>query len=240
MNHVRLISLFLGCLICLPGCGRIVDWGKQAFSQGKDVEQFTDITSQYLRTTQVYTQMETAAIFDALWLSEEVRTAYADTNALRYGKNAEQRNAFLRRQLAANEHYIEFYVLSLYALPLGDPESKWAVSLKIGESVYMPDEIKTVDLEPEYKHFFGKNFTRFKVAYVVKFAAKDNNEQRLITPQTSMISLVFRSLKKESVLKWHIDAQARVLRKMKVKRPTTARNSHLFDVYDEVEVEEVA
>lgn len=237
MKYILSYIGLLCCLLATSGCGRVMDWGKRTMSQGKNVEQFTDITNQYLRSTHVYTQLETAAIFDALWLSDEVRTAYADTNASRFGKSAEQRDACLRRQLAENAHFIEFYVLSLYSMPLGDPDSKWAVSLKVGESIYMPLEVKAVDLDPEYKHFFGKSLTRFKVPYLIKFATKDQNDASVLTPDAHVVQLVFRSLKKEAVLEWRIDEHGRVLRKMKVKRPTTQPSSHLFDVYDEVEVE---
>jgi hypothetical protein len=87
---------------------------------------------------------------------------------------------------------------------LGDPESEWALFLKVDDQLIVPIEIKGIDLSPEYKQFFGKKNSRFKTAYQIKFNAIDDNEQPFVTPQTNAIALVFRSLTKEAQLQWDI------------------------------------
>lgn len=236
MKYTLLYLHFFIVLLSLSGCGRIIDWGKRTIDQGSSVQQFTDITKQYLRSHHIYTQLETAAIFDVLWLSDEVRTAYVDTYAQRFGMNAAQREKLLSAQLAQNQRTISFYVLSLYDVYLAAPTAQWAISLKIGDAQYMPLRVQPVELDPEYKLFFGKLLTRFKVAYMVECAAYDAAGNPLITPDVSTIELVFRSLTKESVMQWHIDARARVKRKVTIKRDNPS-SGHLFDVYEELEVE---
>ena len=156
MNYFCMIMLFF--LVTLSGCGRVVQWGKDNFYQGEDVKKYSKIPRDYLRSVVAYDQFMTQAVFDAIWLSDAVRTAYVDAFALRTGKSDEQKNMLLRRELEENNHYIGFYVLSLYNIPLGDPLGDWSVYLKIDDAIYQPVEIKYVDLNSEYKTFFGRLF----------------------------------------------------------------------------------
>ena len=203
------IGLMIIC--CLPGCGKLVDWGKDTFHQGKQLESDREVAQQYIQTVIVYDQFTTRAKFDAMWLSDDVRTSYADLHALKYGRSQEQKKKFLRRQLEENKHFISFYVLSLYEVPLGDENSLWSVFLRIGEKHYTPIEIKTVDLSTEYVHLFGKHFNRFKVAYSLKFDAKDIEDMPLIMQDTQQIALYFRSVEKEVSLAWNLQAREKVL-----------------------------
>ena len=120
------------------------------------------------------------------------------------GKTAEQKKTLLRRQLEENNHFISFYVLSLYEVPLGDPMSKWTLFLQINDKNYAPIEIKTIELLPEYICFFGNKFNRFKVAYSVKFDAKDIEDMPLLTEETINMKLYFRSTIHEVVLIWDV------------------------------------
>lgn len=219
----------------LPSCGRVMDWGINTFEQGNKVEQFDKIPQRYVRYEHVYDQLTTEAIFDALWLSDEVRTAYTNVHAQRFGKNEEQHNAFLRRQLAENDHYITFYVLSLYTIPLNPSDSQWGIFLQLDNNQYEPLEVKEIDLNPEYKQFFGKRFTRFKQEYQIKFAAKDLNDTLLITPN-SEVKLIFRSLKKEVTLVWNIDEKGCVKEKVLKKVEMHGQPDHKFDMYEYKEV----
>ena len=155
----------------------------------------------------VYDQLTTVAMFNVLWLSDTVRTTYVDLNALKYGKTPEQKRATLRRQLAENTHFITFYVAVPYELVLGDKNSRWSISLDIDGKSYLPIETKIIDLNPEYKSIFGKKFTRFKNAYMVRFDAKDVQERPLITSDTEQLKLYFRSTKKEVILSWNVHAK---------------------------------
>lgn len=205
MKHsISFKNLIFTILVGLSGCGRVVDWGKDSFKQGKDIEKST-VPQEYLRSIRMYDQLTTAAAFDALWLSNEVREAYTDLNALRHGKTEEQRKSFLRRQLKENDRFISFYILSLDSIPLGDPSSQWSLFLEVNGNKYTPIEVKTIDLEPEYQSFFDKKYSRFKTAYRVKFDSKDVEDQFIIDRMTKKIELFFRSVDKETSLMWDIE-----------------------------------
>lgn len=193
------ITLFL-----LPGCGRVVDWGKKTFIQAPSMNASIAQAQKYIRSVTVYDQLTTSARFEALWLSDEVRTNYAYLFALKFGKTEEQKKTFLRRQLEENNHFISFYVLSLHDYPLGDVHSEWTLFLDINGKHYAPIEIKAVELSPEYMYIFGKKYNRFKVPYSVKFDAKDINDQFLITPETAKITLYCRSLGSEVTFVWNV------------------------------------
>lgn len=193
--------MLMCCLLVLSGCGRIVDWASGKFDQGKSLRDYTKVPISYIRSQKIYDEFSTIASFDALWLSDPVRIAYANLYALKHGRTETLRKAFLRRQLEENRHYISFYVLTNYGLSFGEQMSDWSVFLDVGTHV-MPMEIKIVDLSPEYKAFFGKKFNIFKTAYLIKFNAKNNEGMELIHEKTTVLNLVFRSVEKEIVLTW--------------------------------------
>ncbi len=202
MNKQNVPYKILIFLFMLPGCGRVVDWAKGNFNQGTTFEKNTDISKSFIRSISVYDQFTTCGIFDALYLSDEVRTLYTQLNVRRHGKNKEQYKMFLRRQLEENNHFISFFILSSYEIPLGKTDSKWSVFLQIGMHKFTPIELKAIELSPEYKSIFGNYFNRFKTAYIVKFDAKTVEDQPLINSDTKELSLYFRSTSKQAELKW--------------------------------------
>jgi hypothetical protein len=139
-----------------------------------------------------------------MWLSDSIRTAYAQLHTKRMGKDDSQYKAVLRRQLEENNHYIEFYVLSTHEVKLGTPESYWSLFLQIDGKDYIPFEIKEVELPTEYQQFFGKRWNRFKVPYMVKFRIENENEQPIITDLTESLSLFVRSAEKEHAFTWNL------------------------------------
>lgn len=191
-------------LVGLAGCGKVIDWGAQTFDQGKDVYKLFEKGGAWIRSTTIYDQFTTAGMFDALWLSNKVRTIYVTSYSVRRAKSEDFKRAFLRRQLEENNHFITFYVLSPFELPLGEPQSDWQLFLKVDNVIYNPLEIKAIDLDLEYKYMFGKRFTRFKESYIVKFDAKDLQDQFIISPETHVIELYFRSSSKEASLAWRL------------------------------------
>lgn len=191
-------------ILLLPSCGRLVDWGTRTFEQTPTVNATVADAQKYIRSVTSYDQLTTTARFDVLWLSDAVRTNYADLYALKFAKTDEQKKIFLRRQLEENNHFISFYVLSLYDQPLGDTNSDWTLFLNIDDKNYSPIEIKSVEIAPEYIHIFGKKYNRFKVPYSVKFDAKDINDNFLITPETKNITLHCRSLQADVTFKWDL------------------------------------
>jgi hypothetical protein len=192
----------IAMLAMLPGCGRLVDWGKSNFYQGEQVDNYRCDIKPYIRSVTIYDQFTTRATFDALWLSDEVRLAFVDLHVSRQGKDEERKNAVLRRQLEENNHYLSFYVLSLHDIKLGDPESAWSLFLRVNEQFYQPMEIKEIELPYEYQIFFGKAWNRFKVPYLVRFSATDADDMPLITQQTEAIELHMRSANKENAFVW--------------------------------------
>ena len=191
-----------GLLGILPGCWRAVDWAKSNFYQGKCLEYTIQPVDAFIKSVRVYDLLSIRATFDAVWLSDEIRTAYVDLSTLRYGKSDEQRDALLRSQLEDNNRFISFFVLSSYEVPLVGEQVEWGLFLHINGHNITPIELKEVDLVPEYRAFFGKKFNQFKVAYLVKFNACDNVGRSLIASGVNNVALYFRSMNKEVVLEW--------------------------------------
>jgi len=202
---------FISLLVLLPACCRYVDWGKRNVYQGIEVCDESANVRRYLRSVSIYSQFSTCAMFDVLWLSDAVRTTYACVNSARLGKDEEHARAFLWRQLEENKHYITFYVLSLYDVPLDGANATWAVVLKINNNEYIPADIKAIELAPEYRSFLACELSRFKTAYEVTFDARAVEGQPLIDQSTRQIILELRSVKKRARLIWYISSDGRVV-----------------------------
>lgn len=202
MKHKLAICIIaLGLLGFFAGCGRIVNWGKVIFIR-KKVKKYESIPKTFVRSVTVYDQLDTQAMFDVLLLSNEVRTSYADAYALKRGKTLQQKQLFLRRQLEENNHFISFYILAPHKILLSQTDTPWQILLEIDGEMYHPIEIKEVDLPYEYQSFFGKKFNRFKTVYLVKFDAKDIDDEKIIDKQTQLVELHFRSIDKHVTLAW--------------------------------------
>ncbi len=202
----RDISFFFLSVLFLtffPGC-RIIDWGKQNVDQGTNVETNITVAKENIRSSRIYDQFTLVGAFDSLWLADDIRELIADIYALKRGKSDEEKQIFLRRQLEENNHFISFYVLSPADILIGDKDSEWTILLKIGSHFFIPTEFKKVELSPEYKFIFGKKHTRFKTAYILRFNAKDIEDQPLINTKTDEIKLVFKTTKKEAFQAWHV------------------------------------
>ena len=191
-------------IVLLPGCGRIIDWGKDNFYQGCEVNKNVSAARSYIKSKRVYDQFSLVGAFDVLWLSDAVRKTYVDLYARKYGKNEEQKQVFLRRQLEENNHFITFYVLNPKNIILGEKDSYWSILLKVGDKVFTPIEQKVIDVSSEYIDIFGKKYNQFKDVYLVYFNAKDIENNFLIDKDTRCISLLFRSHDKDITLCWGV------------------------------------
>jgi len=198
-------------LLFVPGCGRLIDWGKTQVEQGQDIKENLKPAKNYIRSTRTYDQFTLVGAFDSLWLSDEVRLIYSNLYQMKHGRTDEERNIFLRRQLEENNHFITFYLLSACDITIGQKDSDWTVMLRIGNYNFVPTEFKTVDLSPEYKAIFGKHFNRFKTAYILQFNAKDIEDTPLISPETKEIELLFRSVEKQVMHNWRLDGPNKLL-----------------------------
>ncbi len=199
------VSLLL--LLLLANCGRLIDWGKSNFYQGEEVSLSDENVVPFIKSVTMYDQFQTIAQFDIMYLSDTVRTAYAQLHTKRMGKDEDKYLAFLRRQLEENNHYISFYVLTTHDVKLGTPESHWSLFLRIAGRDYLPFELKEVELPYEYQQLFKDHWNRFKVPYLMKFRLMDENEIPIITDLTPEISVFARSTKKESIFTWHLTEQ---------------------------------
>lgn len=189
-------------MLGLAGCGRIIDWGTNIFEQAESLDDVASTAQPYLKSVTVYDQFTTVAMFDALWLSDDVRMIYAKLYADRRGKDEEYKKTFLRRQLEENKHFIVFYVLCPFEALLADSQSPWSIFLKVDDRTYYPTELKVVELDPEYKAIFGKKLSRFKESYVLKFDARDVEDKKIIDNQTRQLKLYFKSVDKQTYLMW--------------------------------------
>jgi hypothetical protein len=197
-------------LVLFGGCTRVVHWGKSHFEQGEQLNYDKTIAQRNMRSITVYDQLSTSAMFDVLWLSDEVRTLYTDLYSRKNGRGEQQTKLFLRRQLEENNHYIVFYVISLYEVPLTE-NSNWSMFLRVGSDDFFPIEIKSVDLSPEYMEIMSKRLNRFKTTYCVKFEAEDMDGNLILTPDIRQMALYFRSVDKQAVLVWMLDENGNAL-----------------------------
>ncbi len=213
-----LVSFFL--LSWLPSCGRLIDWGKETFYQGEDITSYANRVTPFIRSITIYDQLETKAMFNVLWLNDEVRSAYADLHILRQAKSEEKLQAFLRRQLEENNHYFSFYVLSTHDVKLGVSESHWAFFLRLDGREYHPFEIKEIELPYEYQIFFGNKWNRFKVPYLIRFRAEDVEGNQILTDDTNRVNLIARSAQKEHDFIWQLieEPEQKVVVKKKRKK----------------------
>jgi hypothetical protein len=197
-------SFFVLAVLMFSGCGRIEDWADTTFSKGRMYQEERGLINDYLRSVKIYDQFTTIALFDVLWLSDDIRTLYANTYTKMHGRSEEVRQTFLRRQLKANSHFITFYVLSTHEIQLNLKPAQWIGYLKIGDMTYLPLETKSVELTPEYIHFFGKKLSKHKQPYEVRFERKDQ-EGKDILENATMIELYLSGPKHYGVATFNIN-----------------------------------
>lgn len=220
MKIFQTAAMFM-LIILLSNCGRLIDWTKRNFYQGDDVTLYTTNVKPYIRSVTIYDQLQTKAHFSIMWLSDPVRTAYAHLHTKRMALDEGRYKTFVRRQLEENHHYISFYILSTHEVKLGVPESHWSLFLRIGNRDFQPATVKEVDLPPEYQEFFGNDWNRFKVPYIVKFSLYDENEEPIISDETKSMSFFVRSAQKEHAFTFDLHADAHTERKKDIQKNRT-------------------
>ncbi len=208
MNYILTYMLVLASLFQLSGCSRILRWGKYTFCQAHTISVDISPAYAYVRTLRLYDQFNTVAIADVIWLSDTVRTVYADLYSCQRCKSPEHRQAFLRRQLQENNHFITFYVLmpkdSVPSFSFGTTFGIWSVTLVINGTCFSPREVKAVDLAPEYQRIFGNRYNRYKSAYLIQFDACNLEGHTLISPVSTTIHLVFKSIYYSMCATWQL------------------------------------
>jgi len=211
MKLHNMLAIGLGILFLLPGCGgNIVDWADETFYQGKMHNDYEKAVKPFLKGIRLYDQFDTLAIFDAIWLSDTVRTAYAQVYAKMIGMDEDGYIDFLRRELSANAYFVSFYVLSQKSIPLTDIPPLWVVHLEIDGKKYLPAEIKAVELAAEYIGFFGKRVNNHKEPYEIRFDRKDAEGFDILEGKRE-IKLFFSSPRHYGVMSWQIDEDGKVI-----------------------------
>jgi len=208
-------------LVALPACIKYHDLVKSEFPQGESQPDQQAVAVAHRRSKVVYDEFSTKAIFDGLWLSDAMRTAYVDMYAYRKGLDAEAREARLKRQLEENRVWLNFYLLAeaydKNAAQLNEKNSPWSVYAMIDDKhKLVPEVIKLDDeLEPEFQKFFGPRFNFFKSAYLIKFRLTEGMAEHIASGKYSSIKLVIGSVyKKCDDMEW---TRANVQPQKKVK-----------------------
>jgi len=213
-------SLLVGVLGFYAGCLKYHDLVKSEFPQSKTQPDKHDVAYRYRRTALVYDVFQTKAIFNALWLSDEVRTAYVDVYGGKRGMDEQAKEEVLKRLLEENKHWLNFYVLAemndkTYT-SLSDKYASWTLFLTVDhDKKIVPESIKEVDLEPEYQLMFAKTFNLFKTAYLVKFPLKGELADRYARGAIKNIQLVVSSTYKERAMVWDMDEIAQTKKVLK-------------------------
>lgn len=213
------ILLLLGVLL-LSGCAgnNIKDWAQETFYQSNVYKDDLAIAKRYLRGMRLYDQFTTLGIFDALWLSDEVRTVYSNIACRMTGKDEEASLAFLRRQISANTFFISFYVLSLDEVCLTTTPLLWTLYLDIDGKKYVPAEIKMIELPFEYEDFFGNRLNKHKQAYEVKFDRKDAQEKDILEGKM-MMQLFFSTPRHYDSMVWYLDPEGKATDQLRKTEP---------------------
>ena len=171
--------IFLLLVLFLPGCRRLLNWGRLNFDQACLVESSIDIIKCYIRSVNVYNQLVTLAIFDAMLLSKEV------TDLAQSGPFPE------------TSFFILGFAPGTDRRPLNsEPTNQfgWEVSLLANGQRLKPITLKCVDLPARYKFLFDDKWSQFKNGYFVTFDYKSGPDETVI--------LCFNSLRKKSAIKW--------------------------------------
>lgn len=209
MKELRHLALFIGVCV-LPSCdGGVSDWVNQTFEQGKTHQFDKKLVKKYLKSVRVYDEFNTVALFDILWLSNDIRTTYALLHSDMNGLSREASNAFLRRQLKANDHFLTFYVLSAHDIPLNMTPSLWNMYLKIDGKTYNPTEIKVVEINPEYRAIFGTVLNNHKRPYEVKFDRKDPDGNEIVPSSVKTISFNLSSALYYATVDFFVEEQVK-------------------------------
>jgi hypothetical protein len=213
-------SLLVGVLGFYAGCIKYHDLVKSEFPQCKTQPDQHEVAYRYRRSVTVYDVYQTKAIFNALWLSDQVRTAYVDVYGGKRGMDEQAKEEMLKRLLEENKHWLNFYVLAEVGdktyTSLSEKYAAWTLYVMIdNDKKIMPESIKEVDLEPEYQLMFAKTFNPFKTAYLVKFPLKGELADRYAKGMIKNIQMIVSSTYKERAMVWDMNEIAQTKKVLK-------------------------
>lgn len=217
------ISITIISLLMISGCNKIINWGKQNFAQAPVYsEPFVREAQNYVKSALVYSQFSTVAMFDAIFLTDQMRMIYLDHHTKASSLTDQQKAIAKTRLLNENKYFISFYVIAyqkehLYSSTkdlftgsyqkqsdiFGNKDASWNISMIVNDRVYIPESVKIVDLPFEFREFFGRRLSQFHTTYLVRFAAQDQKGHTILEPlKKYKITLQFKSVMYESELIW--------------------------------------
>lgn len=200
---IMLMCAVIACVV--PGCIKYHKTLPTEFPQPEKQVRHDDVALKYMRSTRVYEQFCTKALFDVLWLSDDVRVAYGNFHCKKRGVVDDAAEAFIARAREENNHWTTFCVLAdvrdRSGLSLSDAHAPWTFSMNYQDKSYAPLSVKEVDLEPEYQSFFGSQRVMFKTAYMVKFPPLPADG-----PLQGVITLTVQSIQEKMSMVWDLQA----------------------------------
>lgn len=202
LNSLLLVFMF----ILFPSCVKYYELSKSEFPQGKEKEFDKKVVINSLQCKKIYDQFATKAIFDVLYMSDELRTLSTVLYCAQHGKDNNFKSAMLRRQLEENRHWVSFYILSWMPndldKQLNDKEATWGMYLEFEDGTKVsPVSIREVDdLPAEIRFYYGYRVSDYKTPYLVKFPARDGD--KLYLKNKPNFKLIMSTVDKECVFKW--------------------------------------
>ena len=203
-------SFFVVCCVVVlcfvSSCVKYHKFLEPEVPQGYIRDDKRELVYNNVRSTSVYDEFATVAIFDALAMSGEVRSAYVDLYCDRRGLSKDLRCEMANKQIEDSSNNAVFYVLADIrdkgSALLHEKNPFWAMFLKLEDGTSVEaNSIKEVELEPELQMFFGKKFNQFKTAYMVQFPATSDGNMVHVN-QMSKYSLVIGSPYRKCELVW--------------------------------------
>lgn len=208
MKHAYSYLIVCILLCCLSGCTRYACWVQDIFNQGTRVPTYVASGKKYVRSLHVYDYLTTLGLFEALWLSDEVRTIYARLCAQKRCLSDCQKEAYCDAECTKNDATTTFIVLAWVKgytnTDLTDECPLWSLCLDVNCKRYPVCSIKIIDVCPEYQAMFGRVFTRFKTAYQVTFAVGQDALEA-----AGRFALVFKTIGLEDSMVWCLNASGK-------------------------------
>ncbi len=208
MKLYQMMKYIFSCVVLLSfsSCVKYHKIAKTEFPQGEEEKDHREVSYNFLRTSRIYDEFKTEAIFHTMWLSDQVRTQYNDDYCARRGKDIESKDALLKRQLEENRHWISFYVQAdirdRQHVALNDKNSLWTMYLETADNKRVePINIKIIEMEPEYQRYFGYRYSPFKETYLVRFPMKSLEGNSYLT-EGKAFKLAICSPEKKTEVEW--------------------------------------
>ena len=165
-------------IIPLQSVNHYSRWLKNTFKQAEPLATDCSAARSFIRSLAVYDHFATVALVDVLMVAPAVESTYA---ALYCERRHLQRSCYQRildEQRLEHQQGLAFYLLIPPAhqgptLSATNPRAAWIPSLVIGKTTYQPCIVRQIELEPEYKHIFGKKYSHFRDVYYLFFTVKE-------------------------------------------------------------------